>query len=87
MNNNSKSWISCTVILIIVAIVLTVLRWFGWLLFPAIIIINLVRAMLWRRKVMNAQQDKTYDTPSSEEKARYCEAEFEILDDESDEDE
>ena len=85
--NNNKGWISCMVILVILAVVMTFLRWFGWLLFPAIIIINLVRSLLWQRKMAKFNNEETKSESSMQEPSNYCEAEFEILDDEPEENE
>ncbi len=83
-NKSSKGWLSCMTVLVITAIVLTVLMHFGWLLFPAIILINVIRSFLWNRKIMKASrrdEDHTQKENHSDSD-KYCEAEFEILDDE-----
>lgn len=81
---DSKGWLSCMAVLVIAAIVLTVLMHFGWLLFPAIILINIVRSFLWNRKIMKVGRRDEDSVPKENhsDSDKYCEAEFEIMDDE-----
>lgn len=82
--NGSKGWLSCMVVLVIAAIALTVLLHFGWLLFPVIILINIIRSFLWNRKIMkvNRRDENCTHKENHVDSNKYCEAEFEILDDE-----
>lgn len=82
--NGSKGWISCMVVLVIAAIAMTILMHFGWLLFPVIILINIIRSFFGNRKIMKANR-RNENYPHKEkhiDSDKYCEAEFEILDDE-----
>ena len=81
--NGSKGWFSCMAVLVIAAVAMTVLMHFGWLLFPVIILINIIRSFLWNRKIMKAGRGSEEYTRKENQggSEKYCEAEFEIMDD------
>lgn len=80
--NGSKGWISCMVVLVIAAIAMTILMHFGWLLFPVIILINIIRSFLWNQRIMKAnRRDENCTKEQHIDSDKYCEAEYEILDD------
>lgn len=85
-NGNVRGMISCLVSILIMIVVLKVLSKVAFLIIPAIVLLNLLRAWLWHRRIKKAQEkaNQFVQQKKKEESPNYCEAEFEILDDDSD---
>jgi len=90
MNNSSsiKGWLSCLTILLIIGVVLVFFFKYAWIIIPIVFIVNLIRRWIWGRRVKKAQEQvqEFMNQTGNDERKNYCEAEFEILDDESEND-
>ena len=85
-NNNAKGWLSCLVALVIMFLLAKFLFRFFWILILVIPVLNIIRGWIWKRRIRKAQQQMSdFGYENADERQNYCEAEFEILDDETEE--
>ena len=80
---NAKGWISCLVMLLIIVIAFRFMFFAVRFIIPIFIVVNVVRFLIWRRRMKKVQQQvHDFQNKNTEDQSRYCEAEFEVLDDE-----
>ncbi len=87
-NKGIGSWLSCLAFIIIGGVIARFFFSFLWILLPVFIVLNWVRFLLWKRRLKKHMQEFDYAEPNTtadHESGKYCEAEFEILDDDSEE--
>ncbi len=89
MDNTGKgvgSWLSCLVMIIIGGVIMRFFFRFLWVLLPVFIVLNWIRFILWKRRLKKHMQEFDFAETNAMERhnpGKYCEAEFEILDDET----
>ena len=77
-----KGWLLSIVWLFIFVIISWLMIRFWWVIFLVIPAISLIRGWLWRRKIKKAMADRIKNVKREQHQdERYCEAEFEILED------
>lgn len=85
-NNNAKGWLSCLVALVIMFLVAKFLFRFFWVLILVMPVLNIIRGLIWKRRIRKTQQQMNdFVNENVDQQQNYCEAEFEILDDEKSE--
>lgn len=86
-NNSAKGWLSCLILLLIFGLIFYFVRVFWWVIFLVLPVINLIRGLIWRRRIQKTMsRDFGNNSKPEQDNSNYCEAEFEIIDDDTEPD-